>query len=210
MRQSEWKAANAAERSMTPQEQKNIQEAAKVEYRSMSAQAREDWKSRYESQSRRNKQRRRSAAQDATQRPSPREPATKFTPLWFQTPGERPELFSNATREFLGKLAMDTASAGAAEAVDWNKCKVWEAPPRCKAEGLGWGKIWGCQVKMKNVCRTHVLEDQALRRSMDSTLLAHINAWVNSLGRETVEAVNSFVWFRTHRRSESGRAAARA
>ena len=137
---------------------------------------------------------------------APQTQRTVFRGLWTNHTEDSSRIFSDAHMRSLGE-AVDIEESLAAPAEfslgSERDVDVDEVPPRCHPTGQGWGPLWGCAGKVKNICRLHGSLEAVAVRSLDASL-AHLNSWIRSLGRKTVDEVNSFALFRTSARAEDG------
>jgi len=195
-----WKARCAPSRPMTRDEISAVREKANAEWDGISSNPEElqEWTAFNRGRSRESKAVRRgrgAADADATMQ--------TVSGLWNHQHSGSSRIFGEADMVGLASAAdegeVSAAPAGADSADDY----VDVAPARCVKTGEGWGPLWGCACKVKNICRVHDGGDRDVTPKMD-LLLRHINCWVRALGKPLVEEVNSFIWFNTSARTEDG------
>ena len=211
-RVSEWKAANAPNRSLKPAELSKLRENAKAEYAAMTFAEFADWQAQHQQASRASKKRRAPASaaaalDDSKESLSSTGAVEACGPLWNQESVVDGSLFSAENSERLVESVSQSAPTAAGKVFDIDPLLIKTAPRRTTRGGHGWGPIWGCASKVQNVCRDHRREDgeDEMRQQLDVTLLPHITSWVRSLGRDRVDRVNDFVWFHTPKRGADGK-----
>ena len=192
-----WKALHAPSRKMIPAELEDVRSLADQDWVLMEQEERQQWGEYAVVQ----KSKSIGSAIVAHQQPE------NFRGLW-DNHTDSATVFSDIVLKSMILPAEDvetveSVAVPAAEELANDDDGQVTVPNRCQKTGQGWGPLWGCAGKVKNLCRLHGALNRAEVLKLNA-LTAYLNRWVRLLGRSTVDEVNSFAWFKTDARAEDG------